>query len=205
VTEGSVTGVGTDRWDAVADVLAAAFVDDPVFSWLLPDAGTRRAALRRLFAIEGRHRALPLGRSVAAGNGADGTGGLAGAVLALPPGNGTPSAWFQVRHGPGYARVFGRHLLRAGRLSDAMTRVHPSTPHLYLFAIGVRPELQGRGVATAMLEPLLRRCDAEQLPAYLEASSPRNARLYRRLGFVTDDVLRVGDSPPLELMTRPPC
>ena len=55
-----------------------------------------------------------------------------------------------------------------------------------------------------MLEPVLRRCDAAGLPAYLEASSPRNARLYRRLGFVTDRILEVADAPPLELMTRHP-
>jgi hypothetical protein len=57
---------------------------------------------------------------------------------------------------------------------------------------------------TALLRPVLRRCDREGLPAYLEASSPDNARLYRRLGFVTRATVRPLGSPPLELMTRPP-
>ncbi len=35
-------------------VLAAAFHDDPVMSWMLPDAATRARALPRMFATVGR-------------------------------------------------------------------------------------------------------------------------------------------------------
>jgi GNAT superfamily N-acetyltransferase len=197
----TVTPVGTSQWSEVAHVLAAAFTDDPVLGWMLPDAASRPAALRRFFTIEGRSRILPLGSSVVAREEA---GEILAAALVVPPGHANPGPWFQVRHGLGYGRVFGRHLARAARLQNALTRAHPATPHMYLFAIGVRPDAQGQGIATAMLGPTLAHCDAEGLPAYLEATRPRNARLYRRLGFETDDVLSVEDAPGLELMIRRP-
>jgi hypothetical protein len=54
------------------------------------------------------------------------------------------------------------------------------------------------------MEPTLRGCDQARLPAYLEATSPRNVSLYERLGFVILDELRLASSPPLILMRRPP-
>lgn len=64
--------------------------------------------------------------------------------------------------------------------------------------------MQGRGLGSTLLGPTLTRCDREGLPAYLEASSERNAALYARLGFKLVNELRVQGSPPLRLMLRPP-
>jgi hypothetical protein len=50
---------------------------------------------------------------------------------------------------------------------------------------------------SALMRPTLERCDHEGIPAYLEASSERNAALYERLGFQLTTELRVADSPPL--------
>jgi len=68
--------------------------------------------------------------------------------------------------------------------------------------IGVRPEWQGRGFGSALLRPILERCDRERLPAYLEASSPRNRALYERHGFAVVEEMRVSDSPPVWRMWR---
>lgn len=85
-----------------------------------------------------------------------------------------------------------------------LERRHPRQRHYYLPYIGVRPAAQGRGLGTGLLAPVLERCDRERLPAYLEASSPDNARLYRRLGFTTREIIRPLGSPPIELMIRDP-
>ena len=77
-------------------------------------------------------------------------------------------------------------------------------PHYYVRDIGVYPDMQGNGLGGALLRPTLERCDREGLPAYLEASSERSAALYERLGFRHTKELRVGGSPPLWLMIRPP-
>ena len=69
-----------------------------------------------------------------------------------------------------------------------LTRVekhHPTEPHWYLEAIGCVPEARGQGVGGTLLEPVLARCDAEGLPAYLESSNPRNISFYERHGFAT--------------------
>ena len=196
-------GIGTAepaRWRELSAALAEAFHDDPVFSWLLPDGATRTAALRRFFAIETRHIALRHRQSTTTA----GTGEAAGAALILPPGQWRTPVRVQALHAPGYQRAFGRQLPRALGTLTILERRHPRHRHYYLAYIGVRPSAQGRGLGTALLQPLLDRCDREQLPAYLEASSPGNARLYRRLGFTTREIIRPLGSPPIELMIRNP-
>src|SRR5262249_30395363 len=57
-------------------------------------------------------------------------------------------------------------------------------PHWYLAAIGVEPEHQGQGVASALMQPILGRADREGLHCYLETHRESNVRLYQRHGFV---------------------
>src|SRR5271166_2088182 len=92
--------------------------------------------------------------------------------------------------------TFGKHLPRAARLLAAIEWRHPREPHYYFANIGVVPEMQGRGIGSALMRPTLERCDARGLAAYLEASSERNAALYERLGFRLIRELRIGGSPP---------
>lgn len=189
-----------EDWRALSDVLAAAFADDPVWSWLLPDGATRLERLRRFFGLETRAVVLRHGASVAA---RDETGAL-GAALVLPPGRWRTPLRVQALHAPGFTRVFGRRVPIALGVLTSMERRHIRERHVYLPYIGVGPAAQGQGIGSAMLGPVLERCDREGLPAYLEASSPRSAALYARLGFRTLDLIRPFGSPPLELMRRPP-
>ncbi|MEV0670777.1 GNAT family N-acetyltransferase [Mycobacterium sp. NPDC050441] len=183
-----------------ADVLADAFYTDPVFSWLLPDAARRAEALRRYFAIAARDVVLRHPGSVAA----VGPGGAQGAALILPPGHWRTPISVEARHAVAYARIFGRRLGHALGALTAIERAHPRFPHYYLPYIGVVTTARGQGVGSTLLSDLARRCDAEELPAYLEASSPDNARLYRRHGFVTLQQVRPLGAPPIELMVRQP-
>ena len=47
---------------------------------------------------------------------------------------------------------------------------HPTQPHWYLGILGTDTVHQGKGVGSALMQPILERCDAEGLPAYLESS-----------------------------------
>jgi ribosomal protein S18 acetylase RimI-like enzyme len=172
--------------------LAAAFQEDPVFRWLLPDEATRPARLRRFFAHELRH-VLKRGRVST-------SGGLAGAALVLPPGAWRTPPHVAVLQG----RPFGIHLPRAAGMLASVERRHLREPHCYFAYIGVAPDAQGQGLGSGMMRPTLDRCDAEGLPAYLEASSERNAALYERLGFTIVRLLRFAGSPPVRLMVRRP-
>ena len=57
-----------------------------------------------------------------------------------------------------------------------MAEFHPQEPHWYPRLIGVDVTKQGRGYGSALLAHAPR-CDQDHLPAYLEASSPRNKAL----------------------------
>jgi len=187
----------TEDVQRLKTMLAEAFLDDPVFGWLMPEETKRRARLRRYFGIELRFLALPRGRVWT-------TRDLRGAALTLPPG-----AWRVPLHTTLLqGSAFGIHLSRAARIGAAVEWRHAHElrgSHYYVRDIGVHPDMQGKGLGSALLRPTLDRCDREGLPAYLEASSERSAALYERLGFRHIKELRVGGSPPLRLMIRPPC
>jgi GNAT superfamily N-acetyltransferase len=174
-------------------VMAEAFFEDPIIVWLMPDDTKRRVRLRRFFGVELRHMALPRGRVWT-------TDDLTGAALSTRPG-----AWRVPLHATLLeGTAFGIHVPRAARLGATMEWRHVREPHYYVRDIGVLPDMQGKGLGSALLRPTLDRCDREGLPAYLEASSERSAVLYERLGFQVQSELRVAGSPPLRLMLRPP-
>ena len=83
-----------------------------------------------------------------------------------------------------------------------MAEFHPQEPHWYLPLIGVDTTKQSRGYGSALLVHALARCDQDGLPAYLEASSPRNKSLYERHGFEEIGVIQAGSSPPMWPMLR---
>jgi GNAT superfamily N-acetyltransferase len=70
--------------------------------------------------------------------------------------------------------------------------------------MGVEPDEQGRGLGSRVLQPVLDRCDVEQLPAYLEATAEGNVAFYERIGFEVRDTNQLGDGPALWLMVRRP-
>ena len=85
-----------------------------------------------------------------------------------------------------------------------MEQFHIQEPHWYLPFIGVDPARQGSGHGSALLAHATARCDRDGLPAYLEASSPRNKPLYERHGFVEAGVIQYGSSPAMWSMVRKP-
>jgi GNAT superfamily N-acetyltransferase len=87
---------------------------------------------------------------------------------------------------------------------DQVGELHPTESHWYLPLIGVDVTKQGRGYGAALLSHALERCDRDRLPAYLEATSPRNKALYARHGFEEVGVIQAGSSPPMWPMQRTP-
>ena len=89
-------------------------------------------------------------------------------------------------------------------LFEQMDELHPSEDHWYLPLTGVDPPAQGRRLGSRLLEHALAICDADGLPAYLEATSPRSRNLYARHGFSDVGVVQAGSSPPMWAMLREP-
>lgn len=188
-----------DDVSRLASVLADAFSNDPVYTWLLPGGLRLKPRLRAMFAAEMHQYVLPNGGTVWTTSGCD------GAVAELPPG-----AWEMPKSLTGketlkLVRAFGTRLPLAIRVQRAMEERHLREPHFYVRLVGVRTALQGRGVGSALMRPTLQRADSAGLPTYIEASSERSAALYERLGFLHVDVLELPEGgPPNWLMRRPP-
>jgi ribosomal protein S18 acetylase RimI-like enzyme len=81
---------------------------------------------------------------------------------------------------------------------------HRHKAHWHLPLIGVAAAAQGQGIDDALLAHTLARCDADELPAYLKATSPRNVALYERHGFEALGRIQVADFPPIVPMLRRP-
>ena len=173
--------------------LGRAFYDDPVTIWANPRERTRLRRTERFFL--GRMRALlPHELSYVSDDGA-------GAAVWSPP-----DAWQmglrELLHDlPAFLSPRTPLVLRG---MHEVERRHPESPHYYLSILGVDPPRQGSGLGTALLQPGLRRCDAEGVGAYLETATESNVRFYSRQGFRVTDEVPLPKGPPMWLMWRDP-
>jgi ribosomal protein S18 acetylase RimI-like enzyme len=178
--------------DAAADVLARAFVDDPLWRFLFPEPG-RRAAL----VLQAYRSFAPafVAEFVTLGVGAP----LEGVAVWSPPDQAPPQLGALLGAGlltlvfspllAGLARaapIFGR--------VDALRRRHAPEPHYYLNTLGVAPAARGRGRASALVRPVLAQADARGLTAYTETLTPENVPIYERYGFVVREEAAVPEA-----------
>lgn len=190
---GVTAASATDLERVVAD-LHAAFMDDPVLVWAFPDEAKRRRYGRHYFVMQAR-RLVPGGLVWRA----DG-----GGALWAGPGRWRESPLEALRLATATFRGLGSHGLRVARGLLGVESRHPREPHLYLAAVGVRPEQQGKGLGSSLLQPGLAHADRLDLPAYLESSNIRNVPLYKRHGFEVTKEVELPRGPAIWLMWRPP-
>lgn len=185
--------------EAAAEALALAFADDPAWAHLLTDDATRAERLLAFFNAEIAHLA-PDHRQVWVTE--DGRG----VALWGRPGGWRVPLWQTLSQASTMTAVFGRRLPLAIWTQLRLERHHPRSPdHWYLHYLAVEPRRQGRGLGTALLAPVLERCDQEGTPAHLEASTDRNRVLYERNGFsLTKTFDMPGGGPPIREMWREP-
>ena len=187
--------------DEVAADLSAAFDGDPMFEWFMkPGAGRDRARLN-LFRFLLRETALPAGWALRPAMGG-------GASVWIPSLRMGPSRWWEeLRSFPVIVGATGlARLDRMAAMRAAMEKHHPGQrPHLYLWLLGVRPQVQGAGVGSRLLRAGLDRADAQDLPVFLETATTRNVALYRRHGFeVLAEYRARADAPLSWAMWREP-
>ena len=131
---------------------------------------------------------------------------MTGAALWAPPGHAKLPTSRVLRYLPQLLGALGTRSVSALRALDSMERTHPhEPPHWYLGVLGTTPRLQRSGIGSSLLAPVLERCDAEGLPAYLESSKESNIAFYARFGFeVTGEVRIATDGPTVWPMWREP-
>ena len=183
-----------DELRSVCDVLGRAFFDDPVAEYLFPDATSRSERYARFAAIAidafGDSALVVTEPEI-----------RTGAIWQAPG----PSALGFTRQLRVLAKLVGltrSGLRRAARLGELMSRHHLREPHWYLAVLGTDPEAQRTGLASAVLAPVLERCDRERMPAYLESSKAANIPFYNKHGFEVVDELCIPGGPSLWPMVR---
>src|SRR5688500_17856281 len=176
---------------AVAHALAAAFFDDPVFSYCYPDVAPRQQILPRWFEIVTEAN-LPHGEIYT-------TDHVVASAVWVPPG-----VEDDEQIGAALGEISGKYAQTLFKIFERMAEKHPHEPHHYLFLLGTRPDWQSRGIGSALMRPVLELCDRDAMPAYLEATSEGNMRLYLRHGFEVTGEIRLTDGPSMWARWRRP-
>jgi len=165
---------------AAALTLARAFHDDPIFA-LLFGGSVPEPRARRFFEIMGKvqlHHELVFR-----------TPAMEAVSIWAPPGEWKLPNSQIAKNSIGLMRVFGRRLFSNLEILSRMEKAHPTEPHYYLEFIGTDPKHQGKGMGTQLMQPMIERCDAEGIGAYLESSKESNVGYYARFGFEVTEVI----------------
>lgn len=191
--------VGPDDQQAVADVLAEAFLHGDLAPWLIPHLEHRARAYPGYFHMITEHAVVHGHVEVVD------VDGVLPAVAVWYPHDATPPPGIDA-----YERrlslIVGQALPRFLALDTAMHTHHPhDEAHHYLALLAVHPDHQGAGLGSALLRHHHHRLDAAGTPAYLEATGRRNRALYARHGYLSRPAYPVvARGPLLYPMWRPP-
>lgn len=196
----SVRIVSAERADAalVAGVIAEAFAALRVAEWLVDDPAQRQDVLAR-------NMMLHVGHALEHGMVSMTEDGSAVSVwLPVTPGEPEPPDDADDDYDTRLAAACGPWTDRFRALDEAFARHHPhDEPHHHLALLATRPKAQGRGLGSALLRH--HHAAHPELPAFLEASSPRSRELYLRHGYT--DLGRYSlpgpDAPSMWPMWRP--
>ncbi len=165
-------------------VFQNAFIDNPMFKYLLPERKSRQDKLRFVFEYMIKY-------------------GLRYGVVYSPTENMKAIAiwisgdyvnetfWRQIRAG-GLKTIWKlgiKFLKKQISLFEYTERTYKSAleqivgKHIYLYSICVSPESQGKGLATQLLTPMLNFSQRNAIPIYLETAKNDNIPLYEHFGF----------------------
>jgi GNAT superfamily N-acetyltransferase len=183
--------------DTLGQVIADAFHDLAPSRWLIPDDVGRRKIFPGYFRLFVEHA-------------------LANGVVHTTPARTAVALWLPVReHGQDLPANYEQRLAAATdpwtymfrALDAALDRHHPvGVAHHYLALLAVRPDRQGQGIGTALLDAYHARLDHDLgMPAYLEASDQRTRRIYLAHGYADHGpAIRLPGGPVMHPMWRQP-
>jgi ribosomal protein S18 acetylase RimI-like enzyme len=185
--------VGSQQYSLVADIIASAFYEDPVYRWLMRQDSEKENAYKSLFKTV-LDDFFPK------------------SIVYLDSEHKSASVWTDSKDLPKASEMTGdmqarflesvkywctegwvdRFTYLAGLQDD----VHPSEPHHYLWLVGVCPDAKGQGLGTKMLSHHLAMLDDLHIPAYLENSNDANFRFYERLDFKQINTIEIEKGGP---------
>jgi GNAT superfamily N-acetyltransferase len=169
--------------DEVSKIFTEIFMDYPLFSYMVEDPYTRPRIYPYLFQLMVKHT-VRFGEAYATSE------DMEGIALWLPSEKSDISIWSNLSNG-GIGLLLNAGIKVAYRsmvFTEFASRLHHdllTEPHIYLFQIGVKEGLRGKGYAGKLMRPIMERADREGLPIYLETHDPSNFPVYEHYQFET--------------------
>lgn len=181
--------------DAVASMVAAAFANDPAWGYLfgIGNVDAMRAFAQGLLVPRIRRRTAWV---------TDDCSALAmwdRASTDLHRDDDHEQRWAAVR-----AEVGDDAWQRIAVYEDAVRAAGPDRPYWYLGVLATRPDAQGRGFATSVLQPGLQAAADDGWDCWLETSAPANKAFYAGRGFIEGRSFEVPGGPTTWWLRRPP-
>ncbi|MEV6303889.1 GNAT family N-acetyltransferase [Actinoplanes sp. NPDC051861] len=187
---------GPDDIDTIADIVAASFQHMSVIRWLVPNDQRRMPVTRAWYRLHIEHALTGAGQVI------------------MTSDNTATAVWFDRTkpfHEPDdyanhLAELAGDDLPRFEHLDAQMDAHHPGAAHRHLLFLAALPNTWGQGSGSLLMNHTHHELDTDDVPAYLEATSEHNRRLYRRHGYtdMTPPVIPISDGIELYRMWRQP-
>lgn len=164
-----------------AKVVAAAFMDYPMFAYYIPNAAKRKRWLP-LYMEKTLTCAMRYGEVFV-------TSDYSGVMFILPPEHTRLTDKEYIQNG------FLQVLLVLGRryysvsdecerfVADTHERLLCGRDHYYLWGLVTDPALRQKGIGSALMKILTDKADAKKMPVYLETHDRKNVDFYERFGF----------------------
>ncbi|GAB4587667.1 GNAT family N-acetyltransferase [Nocardia sp. IFM 10818] len=172
-----------DEVDTVAAVFAEAALDEVVTAWILEDHAEVAEQFRMQHAHDLIENAVRDDEVWLAGSGDDiWAVSLWQTVTSLDRAHREAAEARELSENTGL-----QPFRRMAAVTAAVAANHPPVfPHRYLHVIVTLPQHRGKGAGAAIITNRVKAASEAGVPAYLEASTERSARLYERCGFVRD-------------------
>jgi ribosomal protein S18 acetylase RimI-like enzyme len=181
---------------SLSEMLAHAYVADPVSRWLIPGDEQWTRFAHKYFSFLIRNAAND---GVLFAN-EDSTA----AALWKRPNPAQPGRIGKALYGLRMLSLLRARSARGMRLGRLLEEAHPTEPHWFLQFVGVEAHHRERGLASSVLRPVLERCDEERQAAYVETSNPANAPIFRHYGFEVYKTIDLAPGPIIRCMRRQP-
>jgi GNAT superfamily N-acetyltransferase len=179
--------------DAVSATVAAAFATDAAWSFFIgPDNPRAMASLARALLVPRIHR---------------GTAWVTDDCTAVAmwdrrsidgPGDDAADAALQEFRAEAGEDIW----VRLEAYDTAVDAAAPSPPDWYLGVLATHPDVQGRGLATAVMRPGMQAADNEGWDCWLETSSVGNKAFYAGRGFTDAVAIDIPGGPPTWWLRR---
>ncbi|HUG33824.1 MAG TPA: GNAT family N-acetyltransferase [Anaerolineales bacterium] len=167
--------------EPMAQVLAQSFSEDPLVSFILPNAKTRVHTVGKFFRAMGR-------LNIRAGS-AFGTGyPLAGVAVWSFPNKSSSSA--SLGDLTAFLPVlFSSYVIGVRRARAILNQIeanhkkHALESHFYLDNLGVIEAARGKGLSSKLIRPFLQMADEQKVVAYTDTVTGSNVPVYEHFGF----------------------